>query len=511
MIISHVEATLIGGNDYILADNYHGFASLAIEANFFAYNNENEPQYLNNILKFINRASAFKLNTEVTQNETNIEQIQIAQNIRRLENELLALEKEPNEEQKNKIEIELFENRKLAFELSFKNQSNNKINSENFSAEIKISDIQTNLIQNEAFTAYHLSETRLYSLFISKNEVKINSTEIDKKFTDLITEYYKNLKTASPNLTNSAKKLYSYLIFPFEKELTTIQKLIIIPDNELNQIPFEALVYKENNEDKFLIEKLSISYNYSAFLWTKSRKHEKNTENISFVGFAPVFLDGKTEIATYNPLNYNAGLQSEYREIKDGKYLKPLIYSEKEVLEIQKLFEAKGNKATIYTHNEASEQNFKENINNSSIIHIATHGYSSQKMPELSGLFFSKNTENTEKNITNDGFIYMDELYMLESNADLVVLSACKTGTGKIAKGEGILALPRAFIFVGIPNIVASLWKIHDEKTKNLMLDFYTHILDGKSYSEALRLAKLKQIENGELPIDWSGIILIGE
>ena len=72
------------------------------------------------------------------------------------------------------------------------------------------------------------------------------------------------------------------------------------------------------------------------------------------------------------------------------------------------------------------------------------------------------------------------------------------------------MALPRAFIFAGVPNLVVSLWKIHDEKTKNMMLDFYTFILEGNSYSEALRKAKLQGIKNGELPIDWSGIILIG-
>jgi len=509
LIISHTKSTIVGEKDLILSDDYHNFASQAIEANYIAFNIENKPIFLDNILKFTNQASAFKLNSEVNKIETNVEQIQVSQKIRNLENKLLALEKNPNESETETTETELFKTRKLAFELSFKNQSAKKIDTKNIFTKINISDIQTNLFENEAIITYHLSETKLYSLFISKNEIKINFVEIDETFNNLLIKYYKNLKTGS-SVINSGTKLYAYLIKPFENELNTINKLVIIPDNELSRIPFEALVYNENGVDKFLIEKLAISYNYSSFLWIKSRKHPKNRENISFLGFAPVFSD-KKEISSENPINNNEQLREEYREITENKHLKPLIYSEEEVLEIQKMFSDKNKKATVFTHENASEQNLKEQINSSTIIHIATHGYSSNETPELSGLFFAQISDNKNISITNDGFIYLGELYLLQTEAELVVLSACKTGAGKIANGEGVLALPRAFIFIRVPNIIASLWKIHDEKTKFLMVYFYSYILNGKTYSEALRLAKLKQIENGVLPINWSSIILIGE
>jgi len=93
----------------------------------------------------------------------------------------------------------------------------------------------------------------------------------------------------------------------------------------------------------------------------------------------------------------------------------------------------------------------------------------------------------------------------------LVVLSACKTGTGKIEEGEGVMALPRGFIFAGVPNLMVSLWKIHDKHTKTLMVNFYKHLLEGNDYAKSLRLAKLQQIQKGALPLDWSGIVLIGK
>jgi CHAT domain-containing protein len=72
------------------------------------------------------------------------------------------------------------------------------------------------------------------------------------------------------------------------------------------------------------------------------------------------------------------------------------------------------------------------------------------------------------------------------------------------------MALPRALIFAGVPNVVASLWNVNDTKTSDLMLLFYRHLLDGVSYAEALRQAKLDCISRGFLPLNWAGFVLIG-
>jgi len=516
LISRHRDVTLIGGDDVVLAKEYHDIANIGINASYDAHKAENNEKYLNCFLKFITQTTAFKLNAEVNQvvGETgsSTEQIQLLQKIRKAENELLALENNPNPKLEKEISQKLFNFKVKAFELSFNLQSNDdNIVSSDLFEEIKYTEIQKNLLENEALVAFFMSKTELFSILITQNNVKINKVETGDDFNKLLNNYYKSLKTSSPKLKTYANQMYSYLISPFSEEIKNIKKLVVIPDGKLAQVPFETLMYSENSKSKYLIEKLAISYNYSVFLWLRSRKLPKDNEMLSFVGFAPVFSESNCELNENSPLRYNDELRGNYSEISNGDNLNPLPFSEKEVIDIQKLFVKAKQKAKIFTKENATEKNLKQNINGYSIVHIATHGYSSKIDPELSGLFLYKNSDKSFKSVTDDGFIYLGEVFTLKLDAELVVLSACKTGTGKITEGEAVIALPRAFIFAGTPNLVASLWKIHDEKTKNLMVDFYKSILKGNSYSEALRQAKLLQIKNGELPIDWSGIILIGE
>ena len=105
--------------------------------------------------------------------------------------------------------------------------------------------------------------------------------------------------------------------------------------------------------------------------------------------------------------------------------------------------------------------------------------------------------------------------YNLEFDADLVVLSACETGLGKISKSEGIIGLSRALLYAGADNIIVSLWKVSDESTTKLMVDFYSNLLENEiDKAKALHDAKLKMIEQGGTfahPFFWSPFVLIGK
>jgi CHAT domain-containing protein len=145
------------------------------------------------------------------------------------------------------------------------------------------------------------------------------------------------------------------------------------------------------------------------------------------------------------------------------------------------------------------------------VLHFATHGFVNSERPELSGLVLAQDTTGGE-----DGVLYSGEIYNLKLNADLVVLSACETGLGKIQKGEGIIGLTRALLYAGAKNMIVSLWQVADESTSDLMVDFYKNSLENKgqiAYSEALRNAKLKMISEGRYahPLYWSPFILIGK
>ena len=145
------------------------------------------------------------------------------------------------------------------------------------------------------------------------------------------------------------------------------------------------------------------------------------------------------------------------------------------------------------------------------ILHFATHGLLNSERPELSGLVFSLIDQEGKP---QDGFLRLHEIYNLQLNADLVVLSACETGLGKEIKGEGLIGLTRGFMYAGAPRVIASLWNVDDLATAELMKLFYQRMLrDGLPASAALRAAQLEfsRQKRWASPYFWAGFVLYGE
>jgi CHAT domain-containing protein/tetratricopeptide (TPR) repeat protein len=145
------------------------------------------------------------------------------------------------------------------------------------------------------------------------------------------------------------------------------------------------------------------------------------------------------------------------------------------------------------------------------ILHFATHGLLNSERPELSGLVFSL---VDQKGKPQDGFLRLHEIYNLQLNADLIVLSACETGLGKEIKGEGLIGLTRGFMYAGAPRVVASLWDVDDLATAELMKLFYQRMLkDGLSAGAALRAAQLEfsRQKRWASPYYWAGFVMHGE
>jgi CHAT domain-containing protein len=144
-------------------------------------------------------------------------------------------------------------------------------------------------------------------------------------------------------------------------------------------------------------------------------------------------------------------------------------------------------------------------------IHIATHGFFDGAHPELSGMVLSLYDQNGQP---QNGFVQIRDIYDLDLNADMVVLSACQTGLGKELKGEGITGLARAFMSAGARRVVTSLWKVDDDATAELMTAFYRHLLKEKmTPSAALRAAQLEisAQRKWRLPFYWAGFFLSGD
>lgn len=145
------------------------------------------------------------------------------------------------------------------------------------------------------------------------------------------------------------------------------------------------------------------------------------------------------------------------------------------------------------------------------IIHFATHGVMDLEHPELSGIVLSM---VDEKGQPQDGYLRLHEIYNLNLPAELVVLSACQTGIGKQVKGEGLIALTRGFMYAGAKSVVASLWKVDDAATSELMAEFYKQMFTNKlKPAAALRAAQIhiSKQKRWQSPYYWAGFFLQGE
>jgi len=388
-----------------------------------------------------------------------------------------------------------------------------------------VENIQNQLDNNSALVNYFVSDTTLYIALITKDSLIYKVVKTDSLFKQSIFDYHIDIKSVfTGDELKTSTELYQTLISPIEGLIKNKDNLIIIPDEHLYYMPFETLCKNSSTSDNltnadFLIKNYSVNYHHSATLWLNSiEKSQKQIDkNDNFIGFAPVF-DAKANngfIVSREWISDTTNMELATRSVSsDLNKFNSLPYSKEEVESIVKLFGKKGKKAKGFFYKEANEENFKQNVQNYNYIHIASHSFANDNFPALSGIAFSQpDSAKTEKQLDN-GILYAGETYNLNiPNAELVVLSSCQSGLGKLAKGEGFLSLSRGFLFSGTPNIIFSLWNVKDKQSKDLMIEFYKNVLKGKNYSKALREAKLKLIKNMKTiePKYWAPWILLGK
>jgi CHAT domain-containing protein len=169
-----------------------------------------------------------------------------------------------------------------------------------------------------------------------------------------------------------------------------------------------------------------------------------------------------------------------------------LPYTRDEVIDIGKLFPH--HQRQLYLGADAREETVKsEKLDDFQYIHFATHGFLDELHPGRSGILLSRAPDSKE-----DGILQTGEIMRLKLNADIVTLSACSTGLGKLMNGEGVLGLTRAFFYAGTRNVVVTLWNVNDSATATLMESFYLNLQRGLPKSEALRRAKLSLLHSSD-------------
>jgi CHAT domain-containing protein/uncharacterized protein HemY len=354
-----------------------------------------------------------------------------------------------------------------------------------------IKELQSLLPDKTALISYFIDELKaqLYTYVISKNDFTITEVNLPEAYDKYITGLRNGLYFMEVNAFVEASTHLYKLLIP-KRIPKSISDLVIIATGRMGIIPFETLLTKEVKEIPdlselpYLLRRFSVRYEFSAGL-VLQKKRDANPSKISSVMVcAPVTFPAKDK-------------------------LNDLPGTESEVNAIASLFKEKNINSQVYLRAQANEATIKSNsLKNYSLIHFATHGIVDESSPELSRIYLQNDSK------TEDGNLFAGEIYNLEFNANLVSLSACQTGLGKISKGEGVIGLSRALVYAGAKNIIVSFWSVADESTAQLMADFYRKMLDNPSetYSQSLRKAKLNllTIEKYKSPYYWAPFVLIG-
>ena len=416
----------------------------------------------------------------------------------------------------------------LVFEKQFPEYHNLKYN--NKPATVK--DIQNLLDKKTAMISYFTGDTTISIFTLTKNNLDVKRVPKITGLNDSIVFYRYGLTLGMQEIIQRLGYKFFQQLFPNKALIDGhIKNLFIVPDGNLATLPFESLLTENYtgdinayNEYPYLIKKYNISYSYSANLFYQTFSKEASstvevTKLNDWLAYAPVFdnrMEQSMVMSSQELQRQLNGLETDSmminRSMFTGNYIRPLPATETEAEAIFKLYDNNNLKAKVLLRDNANEKSVKsDEIEQYRVLHFATHGFVNSERPELSGLLMAQDTTGGE-----DGVLYSGEIYNLKLNADLVVLSACETGLGKIQKGEGIIGLTRSLLYAGGKNIIVSLWQVLDESTSDLLVDFYKNSFASKrqlSYSEALKNAKLKMISEGKYanPFFWSPFILIGK
>ena len=342
-------------------------------------------------------------------------------------------------------------------------------------ANINVDRLRNELDENTLVIKYVVFERQLAIYSISKADFIVELKPWTTANAKAIVDFVDQIK--SQGFDNQKSSELAQLLLP---EIdSSIQHIIVNPDNELSQLPFELLLWNK----QFLVETFGLSYTSNlGFIFPKVSKGQYDQE---MAIYAPEYPNSNETFLVRSQPVYLEGAKQESKLISE-------------------LFAS-----NLYDGKELTKQDFIKTASHHKLLHLAMHADVDKSQSGISRLLFSD--ENSE---SDD--LYLEELYGLTLSADLAVLSACNTGVDKSKTGSDIESFQRAFTFAGVPATVASLWEVPDQPTKEIMVSFYKNLKNGESKSEALRQAKLEFLEDHQgtklaQPYYWAGFVVYGQ
>jgi CHAT domain-containing protein/tetratricopeptide (TPR) repeat protein len=363
---------------------------------------------------------------------------------------------------------------------------------------IRLKEIQARLGADEVLVEYSSTDSSYWAMAITPTGSVCRNLgrrgPIDSLLSQFRSVFVSQTMGESQNRTQwiqQSHALHQILVGPFADLMKPEQTLLFSPDGNLVHIPFELLLASVpppqsstawRNLD-FLLRHHPIAYVNSASIHFGFNDLQREAPTGGVLAMAPIF----------------AGTSRENRN-----QLNALKFTEQEVKGIAQIFPTQ-----ISLGADATEAYFRQHAPHFRVLHLATHGIADLSNPHDSHILLSQDPSFPE-----DGALYLSELMNMRLSADMVVLSACNTGRGKLLEGEGAVSLARAFQYAGCPSVVMSLWEVDDLATAKVMELFYEYLAQGHTKPQALRLAKLNYLDSARPerthPWFWAGFIQNG-
>jgi CHAT domain-containing protein len=385
------------------------------------------------------------------------------------------------------------------------------------SPRIRSKTMQSRLKRNnEGLVAYLISDDASFALGANGDMVQlvrldIRSAELQQAVDSLVAPFHGAEKTFRESIVfraGIAHHLYRRLLQPVESVMALPEKVIIVPDLQMANLPFEILLSAAPLQKEytlretldcpglFLLQRYCFSYAPSVSVLVRKEKPARRYPDIA------VFS---------NPFD-GTSVRAENRSPRSrpGWRLVPLPFSDVEARGIRDVCR----RTHIFKRSKATKNAFYREASKRQILHFATHAFVDPAFDDFSGLVMAAGSDSTD-----DGLLMGYEIADLSLKCDLVALSACETGCGRFVEGEGVLGIPRLFLKSGVQSVMMTLWKVDDRFASVLMPRFYGGWLNrGHSKTSALCEAKraFLQRRNDSAapyahPFYWASFVLYGD
>lgn len=332
-------------------------------------------------------------------------------------------------------------------------------------------------------------------------------------------DYNASVESADKLYAEKARALSQMLLGAVVDQLEN-RRLVVVTEGALQSVQFEALPHPGSKTtgpirlEEYLIKTNEIVAipSMTTLLAIRVENRSPSTDKVVAIIADPVLSRNDERVSgveqSLDVVRAASVSTSEASILRDGP--SRLIYAAEEADAIVAVA-PRGTTMLAKGFDANRETAMNPRIGEYQIIHFATHGVLDNENPEFSGILLTKLNQN---GVERNGLMALHDIYTLDLSAELTVLSACQTASGKDVKGEGNVGLTHSFMSAGSRSVVASLWKVDDQATARLMTDFYESMLrKGVSPVAALRAAKLRMMEEKrwQAPYYWAGFVFQGD